>query len=81
MGVTHVLKEGSGYWETTFYPYGGDFHRAVCAFGVTLLPDRQGKYPDEAVVQVPGTAGPRTLIVKREALIPVSYPINQAGKP
>jgi hypothetical protein len=72
MGETHVLQKGWGYWDTTVYPYGGDFHRASSAFGVKLLPDRQAPHPDEAVVTCPGEKGLRTLVTKRGALVSIA---------
>lgn len=73
--LTHVVREGYGFWDVTKYPYGGDFHRATSAFGVTLVrksddnkhPAAGCKYPDEAVCQVAG----RTLIVKVDHLLPI----------
>ena len=62
--MTHVLKEGWGYYDITNHPYGGNFHRATSAIGVTLT-NKKGKYPDEVVIQ----AVNRTLVVKRGALV------------
>jgi hypothetical protein len=69
--ISHILQEGHGYWEITRHPYGGEFHRASCAFGVTLLPGRKGQQADEVIVQALGESGLRTLVVKQSDLIPV----------
>jgi len=32
-----IIKKGSGYWETDFYPIGGSFHRAKEDMEVTVI--------------------------------------------
>lgn len=71
LSTTHVLKEGAGYWDVTCYPYGGCFHRATSAFGVTIE-GPGGKYPKrESIVTCPGDRGMRRLVVQNENLLPI----------
>ena len=41
---TATLKSGSGYWDTTHYPYGGAFRRTETDVQVTVI-GPGGKYP------------------------------------
>lgn len=80
-GETHVIKQGYGYWDVTSFPYGGDFHRATSAFGVTMV-GPGGKYPQrQSIVTCAGLRGPRRLVVKNDGLIPIHADFQQRGAP
>jgi len=39
-----TFRKGVGYWDVTYYPYGGSFHRFLEE--TTVVPiERAGKYP------------------------------------
>lgn len=42
---TATLKAGWGYWDTTYYPYGGCFRRASEDTQVVVI-EKAGKYPE-----------------------------------
>jgi len=39
-----TIKEGYGYWDITYYPYGGDFRRAVENLKVIVEKDLGERY-------------------------------------
>jgi len=44
MNKKAVLIGGYGYWDVTYYPYGGDFHRSQKDLSVNIIEDLGGKY-------------------------------------
>ncbi len=52
---TYRIKEGFGYWDTTYYPVGGDFKRALAGgiqvqvtrtFPLTYGANTEGETPE-----------------------------------
>lgn len=68
VGTTRTIRKGSGYWDVTTYPYGGDFHRA--SLDTAIVIDRIVKaYADGSPAEVEGrTSDRRNLVVKVELL-------------
>jgi|HubBroStandDraft_2_1064218.scaffolds.fasta_scaffold499118_2 hypothetical protein len=64
---TAKIKPGWGYWDTTVYPYGGDFRRGKEPIPVTLTEYLGGKYGWRVDL-----ADGRTGVVQQDGLMEVS---------
>jgi hypothetical protein len=59
--LMRFIKDGYGYWDTTYYPYGGDFNRAVGNVPITEILEEVGRR--ETRVKL---ANGHTAVVKNE---------------
>ena len=68
--MSKVLKSGWGYWDVSFYPYGGCFRRATADIPLTEVIEPVGK--QEVRVSFLNSANAKvTAVVKLEAIAEV----------